>query len=85
MIPSTNCPYKGVTALPCWCCANYISDTDECRLNYLAIVNVNNTGTAANSASTYEERLKRYEHDRAKLLELSKESLVDLVLKRPEY
>jgi uncharacterized protein YjiS (DUF1127 family) len=36
-------------------------------------------------AQTYEERLSDYEKKRAKLLELSKEALVDLILQRPSY
>jgi hypothetical protein len=36
-------------------------------------------------AQTYEERLSYYEKKRAKLLELSKEALVDLILPRPLY
>lgn len=36
-------------------------------------------------AQSYEERLKAYEKKREELLNLSKELLVDLILKRPEY
>ena len=85
MIPPINCPYKGLTAPPCWSCVNHMHETDDCWLNHFSVVSVNNTGKATDCDSTYEERIKRYENDRAKLLELSKESLVDLILKRPEY
>jgi uncharacterized protein YjiS (DUF1127 family) len=36
-------------------------------------------------AQTYEERLSDYEQKRAKLLKLSKEALVDLILEKPSY
>lgn len=80
MIPPSNCPYKELTAKPCWNCPQYMSDVDQCKLNPFAA----SQASTQYVAQTYEERLRRYEEDRRKLLELSKESLVDLILKRPE-
>lgn len=87
MIPPINCPYKGLTATPCWSCPHYIADIDGCRLNSVAMIGVSHTGTNNNavSAQTYEERLRDYERRRHELLQLSKEALVDLILHRPEY
>lgn len=82
MAYSHKCPYKQLTAPPCWSCPNYIPDTDECALNRLTVTSAGNTSYAA-KAPTYEEKLKQYEQDREKLLELSKETLVDLILHRP--
>lgn len=82
MTPPSNCPYKELTAKPCWNCPQYMSDIDQCKLNPFAASQAS-TGYVATHAQTYEERLRRYEEDRRKLLELSKESLVDLILKRP--
>lgn len=77
MIPPSNCPYKGLTAPPCYNCQYYIIDLDGCKLNpYIPQSN-------AIVAPSYEERLRQYEEDRKKLLELSKEALVDLILHRP--
>lgn len=36
-------------------------------------------------AKTYEERLRDYEKERQEYLQLSKEALVDLIIKRPDY
>ena len=89
MIPPINCPYKNLTGPPCWNCSNYILDTDSCKLNSLAVhgSKTNNPYSAANvyQHPSYQERLKQYEEDRQKLLQLSKESLVDMILHRPEY
>ena len=79
---SNNCPYKQLTAPPCWSCPHYIPDTGECALNRLAVTSAGSTIYAA-KAPTYEEKLKQYEHDRETLLELSKEALVDLIIHRP--
>lgn len=87
MMPTINCPYKGLTAV-CWTCPNHIADTDECCLNSLATVETSNTGTNNNAVSvaqTYEERLRDYEKRRQELLQLSKETLVDLIIHRPSY
>ena len=88
MIPPNNCPYKGLSAPPCWRCNHFIADTYDCKLKYYATIEVNHTGTqnvsVAFSAPTYEEKLRQYEEDRKKLLELSKEALVDLLLHKPE-
>ena len=84
MMPPSNCPYKELTAKPCWNCPQYIPDTDQCRLNPSPASQAATGYSAATSASSYEERLRRYEEDRKKLLEMSKESLVDMILKRPE-
>ena len=89
MIPPINCPYKNLTGPPCWSCRNYIPDTDSCKLNSLAVhgPKTNNPYSAATcyQQPSYQERLKQYEEDRQKLLQLSKESLVDMILHRPEY
>jgi hypothetical protein len=47
----------------------------------------NKTDTISTSfvAQTYWERLSDYEQKRAKLLHLSKEALVDLILQEPSY
>lgn len=81
MTPPSNCPYKELTAKPCWNCPQYMPDVDQCKLNPFTASQASTQ--YATSAQTYEERLRRYEEDRRKLLELSKESLVDLILKRP--
>ena len=87
MITPINCPYKGLTAPPCWTCANHIADTDECALNSIARTYVSHTGTSTNAfnARTYEERYRDYEKHRQELLQLSKEALVDLIIKPPTY
>ena len=79
-IPS-NCPYRELSAKPCWTCQWHNADMDECGLN--GATATQKSWTAQSCASTYEERMQRYWEDRRKLLELSKESLVDLILKRP--
>ena len=87
MTPPSNCPYKNLTAKPCWSCPHHMPDVDECTLNCVASVAVNNTGTAlqaATSARSFEDRLRDYEEERRKLLELSKEALVDLIIHRPQ-
>lgn len=81
MIPPIDCPYKGLTAPPCWGCQHYNADMDFCWLNSLTRWTSDNT--SAITSETYEVRLKRYERDREKLLQLSKEALVDLILHRP--
>lgn len=84
MIPPSNCPYKGLTAPPCWSCPHHNADMDTCCLQLTA--RQNSIGTAINAVtntSSYEERLRRYEEDRRRLLELSKEALVDLIIHRP--
>jgi len=81
MTPPSNCPYTELTAKPCWNCSQYMPDIDQCRLNPFTASQASNGYVA--SAQTYAERLRQYEEDRKKLLELSKESLVDLILKRP--
>lgn len=84
MIPPTNCPYKELTAPPCWSCTHYIPDTDQCNLTCIVNHTAGNTGWSAN-AQTYEERLRDYEKRRQELLQLSKEALVDLLIHRPTY
>ena len=80
MIPPSNCLFKGLHNPPCWYCECYNHDTDECRLN------PSNIGSAANSVTSqsYEDRIREYENERKKLLELSKEELVDLIIHRPK-
>jgi uncharacterized protein YjiS (DUF1127 family) len=76
-----NCPYKGLTAPPCWTCTHHIADIDQCDLN--SVAHQSSAITAAYTAQTYEERLRDYEKRRQELLQLSKEALVDLILHRP--
>ena len=86
MIPPNDCPYSGLTAKPCWQCKNYRPEIDECILNYIASSAADTTAARVINTSVwgiYEERLRQYEEDRRKLLELSKEALVDLILHRP--
>lgn len=84
MIPPYNCIYSGLTAAPCWNCPHYIPDTDDCKLKYLAIsVSVHAENNNSITGTSYEEQMKRYKADRKKLLELSKESLVDMILRKP--
>lgn len=83
MIPPSTCPYKELSAKPCWSCQWHNADMDTCNLQ----LNVyqNSIASAINDAIglPYEDRLRRYEEDRRKLLELSKEALVDLILQKP--
>ena len=83
MAYSDYCPYKELTAKPCWKCHNYIPDTDECGLNCSASTMRNKGIDTMWTAQTYEERLKDYERKRQEYLKLSKEALVDLILQRP--
>jgi uncharacterized protein YjiS (DUF1127 family) len=49
---------------------------------------INNTAVSSNDAicaSSYEDRLRRYYEKREKLLKLSKEDLVDLIIHRPDF
>ena len=87
MIQPINCPYKGVSISLCFACAHHIVDTDQCDL---ATLNAKSNTAAdttytATASQTYKERLKDYEKRREELLQLSKDALVDLILKRPEY
>ena len=81
MIPPNNCPYKELTAPPCWRCPNHIADIDQCSLS--SVAHQASAITTAYHAQTYEERLRDYEKRRQELLQLSKEALVDLILHRP--
>lgn len=81
MIPPMNCPYKDLTAPPCWRCPHHIADIDQCDL--CSVAHQASAITAACHAQTYEERLRDYEKRRQELLQLSKEALVDLILHRP--
>ena len=58
-----------------------LDDVRQCKLNPFDATLASNQYVT--SAPTYEERIRQYEEDRRKLLELSKEALVDLILKRP--
>lgn len=84
MIQPDNCPYKGLNM--CSKCPHYIIDTDQCRCVTLAMMN-NVTLSSSNAlcASSYEDKLRRYNEEREKLLKLSKEALVDLIIHRPDY
>lgn len=81
MTPPSNCPYKELTAKPCWNCPHYIPDTAQCKLNPFVASQASNGYIAV--AQSYAERMRRYEEERRKLLELSKETLVDLIIRRP--
>lgn len=86
MIPPINCPYKSLTAPPCWSCPRYNADMDSCALASLAATAQTSAADRASytaSAQIYADRLRQYEHDRKELLKLSKEALVDLILHRP--
>ena len=88
MYEPDDCPYKGLNM--CQKCPRFIHDTAECMsltAASAAASATNRTDTISTSfvAQTYEERLSDYEKKRAKLLELSKEALVDLILPRPSY
>lgn len=84
MYEPDDCPYKGLNM--CQNCPRFIPDTAECMTTVASAANRTDTiSTSFVVAQTYEERLSDYEKKRAKLLELSKEALVDLILKRPSY
>lgn len=84
MIPPIDCPYKALTAPPCWSCTHHIADTDQCAL--VGIVSqMGDHFNACNQAQTYEQRLRYYEKRRRELLQLSKEALVDLIIHRPTF
>lgn len=84
MIAPSNCPYKGLSAPPCWSCQWHNADMDTCNLCVTTRTASSTAGlSAATQAPSYEDRLRRYEEDRRKLLELSKEALVDLIIHRP--
>lgn len=85
MAYSINCPYQELTAKPCWHCSNHVPDTDECSLNFLATRESNSSKFTGWNAQSYEERLREYEKKRQELLQLSKETLVDLILHRPSF
>jgi uncharacterized protein YjiS (DUF1127 family) len=83
MIQPDNCPYKGLAM--CRRCPHYIIDTDQCGC-LTAAMNADTISTSyATHASSYEDRLRRYYDEREKLLELSKEALVDLIIHRPDF
>jgi hypothetical protein len=82
MIQAEHCPYKGqLTAPPCFMCTHYSPDTDECVLNHIG----NPTFYNGSKLKSYEERRREYQERRNELLTLSKETLVDLILKQPTY
>lgn len=84
MYEPDDCPYKGLNM--CQKCPRFIHDTAECMsLTASSAANRTNAISTSVVAQTYEERLSDYEKKRAKLLELSKEALVDLILPRPSY
>ena len=80
MAYSNNCTYSTLTVKPCRICPNHIPDIDGCSLNKSAI-----QMSTELKAKTYEERLRDYEKERQEYLQLSKEALVDLIIKRPDY
>lgn len=82
MIAPSNCPYKGLTAPPCFSCPHHMPDTNQCAMAGI----VSQTSPASTTyAQTYEERIRDYEKRRQELLQLSKETLVDLIIHRPTY
>ena len=83
MYEPDDCPYKGLNM--CQKCPRFNHDTAECMSTVSSASNRTDTVSASFVAQTYEERLSDYEKKRAKLLELSKEALVDLILPRPSY
>ena len=91
MIKPKNCKYPGLDV--CSRCPYYIPDTDSCGGMVTASSAINDAESfsavsalsASSSASSYEDRLKRYEEERNRLLQLSKEDLVDLIIHRPQY
>ena len=101
MIPPTLCPNRFLTAPPCWNCANYIAQTDQCALAGVVIHQANNTGASrkevnhsyydylgqpSNASSiTWKEQQELYERRRQQLMQLSKETLVDLIINPPKY
>lgn len=87
MIKPKNCPYKDIDV--CSKCQFYNFDTDACN-GLVSVADVTNSNSpqdfsasSASSASTYEERYNRYLEERQKLLQLSKEQLVDLIIHAP--
>jgi hypothetical protein len=84
MYEPDDCPYKGLNM--CQKCPRFNHDTAEC-MSLTAASAANRTDVISTSfvAQTYEERLSDYEQKRAKLLKLSKEALVDLILEKPSY
>ena len=84
MIPPFNCPYNGLTAPPCYGCAHHIADTGECGLENIASA-AGRRSNATTASQTYEERMRDYERRRQELLQLSKETLVDLIIHRPTF
>ena len=85
MIPPIDCPYKGLSAPPCWTCSHYIADTDQCDMNNIARATDARSHATSCNAQTFEDRLRDYEKRRQELLQLSKETLVDLIIHRPTY
>ena len=85
MIPPIGCPYNGLRRKQCWACTHYMPDTDQCALACISSQTTGHTALYANAAQTYEERLREYEARRQELLQLSKETLVDLIIHRPTY
>ena len=83
MIAPSNCPYKDLANLPCWTCQWHNADMDTCNLSL--DYTTSSIGTAATTAQcqSFEDRLREYENERKKLLALSKEELVNLIIHRP--
>ena len=85
MIPPIDCPYKELTAQPCWSCSRYIPDTNQCAPTCISAQTAAFPTNIGWSAQSYEDRLRDYEKRRDELLKLSKEALVDLIIHRPSY
>lgn len=82
MIQPESCPYKGIRNA-CWKCPSYNADMDICCNVTTAVVAAAAANDAATSSSTYDDRLKDYQEQRERLLKLSKEQLVDLIIHVP--
>lgn len=83
MIPSSNCPYKDLTASPCWTCQWHNADMNTCNLSLDCTTSNVGTATINSQTQSFEDRLREYENERKKLLALSKEELVNLIIHRP--
>lgn len=81
MIPTKECVYYGIDRA-CSKCAFYNPDMDSCGS---MLTSTTSNESCSIIASSYEDRLKDYKEQRKKLLSLSKEQLVDLIIQKPSY
>ena len=82
MIQPENCPYKGIRNA-CGKCPSYNADMDICCGSTTGVAAATAANSAVTSSSTYDDRLKDYQEQRERLLKLSKEQLVDLIIHEP--